>query len=69
MALQKTLDRRSIYPLRRAAVIVRIFTRGERFTPAHLRWSYVIVASKLRPDTAGVAVFDQDDNFMGWWYR
>jgi hypothetical protein len=69
MGLQKTLDARSIYPLKRAAVIVKVFTHGERHTDEKLRWNYVLVACKLNPGTASVAVFDQDDNFKGWWYR
>lgn len=69
MGLHKTLDRRDLYPLTEAAKIVSTLTHGERHTEDAHKWAYVLVADKAKPDFAAVAVYDEENTFVGWWYR
>lgn len=70
MGLHKTLDKKDLYPLAEAAKITNTLTAGEKKVEEHLRWSYVIVANRRdRPDKAAVAVYDETNEFVGWWYR
>ena len=70
MGLHSTLDKKDFYPLEEAARIAHTLTEGERkVEEEHLRWSYVIIADKAKPDLAAIAVYDEKNEFEGWWYR
>jgi hypothetical protein len=69
MGLHKTLCKRDLYPLKEASKIAHTLTNSERYTARSLRWSYIMMADRKQPDLAAVAVYDEHDKFVGWWYR
>jgi hypothetical protein len=58
-----------LYPLKEAAKIAHTLTEGERPIEPQLRWSYVIIVDKKKPDLAAIAVYDEDNKFIDWWNR
>jgi hypothetical protein len=69
MGLHKEVHKNDFYPLQEAARIAHTLTNGERLTPAAFRWAYIMMIDKKQPDVAAVAVYDETDKFVGWWYR
>jgi hypothetical protein len=69
MALHKTLDSKDLYPVEQAGKIAHTLTQGEKREEESRRWAYVIVADKKQPGLAAIAVYDETNTFVGWWYR
>lgn len=69
MGLHKILDSKDLYPVEHASKIANTLTKGEKRIEESQRWSYVIVADKKHPSLAAVAVYDETNTFVGWWYR
>lgn len=69
MGLHGTLCKRDLYPLKEASRIAHTLTNSERGVEPRLRWAYIMMVDKKQPDLAAVAVYDEADKFVGWWYR